>query len=173
MGTPPSSARPAKFEQVVVAVDPPAGAGGVCGIVVAARLGTRGFVLEDASIAGASPAGWARRVAETAGRHRAARIVVETNQGGDMVRSVLAMETPPCPIREVRAHLGKRARAEPVAALYEKGRIAHCGTFNALEEEMMALGSEEEARLDRMDALVWALTDLLLTKRPMPGMFAA
>jgi phage terminase large subunit-like protein len=164
--------RPAKFDRVIVAVDPPASMGGVCGIVAAARLGERGFVLEDASIAGASPAGWARRVAETARRHRASRIVVETNQGGDMVSAVLAVEAPPCPVGTVHAHLTKRARAEPIAALYEKGRIAHCSAFNALEEEMMALGSEEEARLDRVDALVWALTDLLLAKRSRPGIIS-
>ncbi|HEV7691897.1 MAG TPA: terminase family protein [Hyphomonadaceae bacterium] len=173
-------ARPARLERVAVAVDPPAGMGGVCGIVAAGRVGEQGFVLEDASIAGASPAGWARRVAETAARHGAARIVVETNQGGDMVRAVLAGEDMKARIEEVYAKLGKRARAEPIAALYEKGRIVHCGAFKALEEEMMALGGEggrvagerfANPRFDRVDALVWALSDLLGRKRPMPGIF--
>jgi len=67
----------------------------------------------------------------------------------------------------VHAHHGKRARAEPIAALYEQGRVTHCGAFPALEEELMALGSSEtETLLDRADALVWALTALMTNARP-------
>ncbi|MBE7219003.1 MAG: DNA-packaging protein, partial [Caulobacteraceae bacterium] len=87
--------------------------------------------------------------------------------GGDMVRHVLAVAEPPCPVVLVRATRAKRARAEPVAALYEQGRITHCGVFARLEEELLALGSADlKSSPDRADALVWALTDLLLDHRP-------
>ena len=102
------------------------------------------------------------RVAEAAREFGAVEIVVEANQGGDMVRAVLAQANAPCAVRLVHASRGKRARAEPIAALYEQGRVTHCGAFAALEEELLALGvSESEGLLDRADALVWALTALM------------
>ncbi|MDZ4690531.1 DNA-packaging protein [Terricaulis sp.] len=150
-------------ERVVVGVDPPAGAGGAaCGIVVAGRVGRQAFVLADRSALGLSPLGWAMRVAETAAEFGAAEIIAEANQGGDMVRATLAQAGAPCAVRLVHASRGKRARAEPIAALYEQGRVSHCGAFVALEEELLALGvSENEGLLDRADALVWALTALM------------
>ncbi|MBX3431114.1 MAG: DNA-packaging protein [Hyphomonadaceae bacterium] len=154
---------PVRCERVVVGVDPPAGAGGAaCGIVVAGRVGRQAFVLADRSALGLSPLGWAMRVAEAAAEFGAAEIVAEANQGGDMVRAVLAQANAPCAVRLVHASRGKRARAEPIAALYEQGRVTHCGAFAALEEELLALGvSESEGLLDRADALVWALTALM------------
>ena len=86
-----------------------------------------------------------------------------------LVRSVLAQADPPCRVKLVRASIGKRARAEPVAALYEQGRVLHCGAFAALEEELMALGSGDlEHSPDRADALVWAVSELMLgeVRRP-------
>ncbi|MGH6950894.1 MAG: DNA-packaging protein, partial [Vitreimonas sp.] len=165
---------PRHFERIVVGVDPPAGRfGSACGIVVAARSGDSGYVLEDCTAAGLSPLGWASRAVEAARRHGAACIVAEANQGGDMVRAVLAQAAPPCPVKLVHASEGKRARAEPIALLYEQGRILHCGALAALEEEMMALGGEASAEAsaqasDRADALVWALSDLMLTARLEP-----
>ncbi len=108
-------------------------------------------------------------------KHGAAKIVAEANQGGDMVRSMLAVAGATCRIELVHAQHAKRARAEPVAALYEQGRVTHCGAFPQLEEEMLALGGAEESsgeagsrgRLDRADALVWALTALLVVKPPL------
>ncbi len=157
-------ARPPEFDRVVVAVDPPATAtGDACGVVVAGRLGERGFVLADRTARGLSPGGWAGVAVKAAREFGAAAIVVETNQGGDMARSVLANADPPCAIRPVHARFSKRARAEPVAALYEQGRVVHCGAFPALEEELMSFGAEGPRHSpDRADALVWALTDLLL-----------
>lgn len=150
-------------ERVVVGVDPPAGAGGAaCGIVVAGRVGRQAFVLADRSALGLSPLGWAMRVAEAAAEFGASEIVAEANQGGDMVRATLAQAGAPCAVRLVHASRGKRARAEPIAALYEQGRVIHCGAFVQLEEELLALGvSESEGLLDRADALVWALTALM------------
>jgi phage terminase large subunit-like protein len=156
-------ARPAKCVRVVVGVDPPAGAGGAaCGIVVAGRVGRHAYVLADRSALGLSPLGWATRVCEAAAEFGAVEIVAEANQGGDMVRATLAQAGAPCAVRLVHASRGKRARAEPIAALYEQGRVTHCGAFVQLEEELLALGvSESEGLLDRADALVWALTALM------------
>lgn len=155
--------RPERFDKAVVAVDPPAGGpdGSACGIVAAARAGDVAYVLDDLTVVGASPDAWARRVVEAARRFDAAAIVAEVNQGGDMVEAVLKTADPPCPVRRVRAASGKRVRAEPVAALYEQGRVVHLRELPALEEELLALG-EDEGRDDRADALVWALTALML-----------
>jgi phage terminase large subunit-like protein len=157
-------ARPPRLDRIVVAVDPPVTqSGDACGIVVAGRLDRTAFVLADRSAKGLSPIGWARKVAEAVADFDASYVVAEVNQGGDMVRTTLAAAECSAPIRTVRARVGKRARAEPVAALYEQGRVIHCGVFPALEEEMMGLGSDGlNHSPDRADALVWALTDLLL-----------
>ena len=166
---------PGGFDRVVVGVDPPAGTGGAaCGIVVAARAGRQAFVLADRSAHGLSPLGWATCVADAALEFGAHEIIAEANQGGDMVRATLAQAGAPCAVRLVRASRGKRARAEPIAALYEQGRVTHCGapghSFGALEEELLALGvSESEGLLDRADALVWALTALMTGPPPPEG----
>ena len=158
--------------RVVVAVDPPASAGGdACGIV-AVGLGVDrvGYVLEDASVGGLSPEGWARAVADCAARWGADRVVAEKNQGGDMVGSVLKAADAVLPLTLVHASRGKAARAEPVAALYERGRVKHLGAFPALEDELCGLvaggGYEGPSRSpDRADALVWAVAELMLRPR--------
>ena len=167
--------RPAKFERTVVAVDPPASAhGDACGIVVAGRKDKVGYVLADRSARGLSPAGWAQRVVETAVAFGADLVLAEANQGGEMVRTLLAQADCEVQIKLVHASRSKKARAEPVAALYEQGRVVHCGAFPALEEEMMALGSEAAGAKspDRADALVWALTHLLLAGKSLPRLRA-
>ncbi|CAN5444088.1 terminase family protein [soil metagenome] len=158
--------------RIVVGVDPPAGIGGdACGIV-AVGMGSdgRGYVIEDASVRGASPEGWARAVARCAGRTGADRVVAEANNGGAMVRSVLMAADAGLPVRLVHASHGKSARAEPVAALYEGGRVLHAGAFAELEDEMCGLiaggGYEGPGRSPaRADALVWALSELMLSRR--------
>jgi phage terminase large subunit-like protein len=122
-------------------------------LVVAGRLEDRGYVLADLTLSGASPLGWAGRAAQAARDFGAAYLVAEANQGGDMVRTVLAMAGCDVPVRLVHARLGKRARAEPVAALYEQGRVTHCGAFPALEEELLALGTEDLPRPGRRAGL--------------------
>lgn len=162
-------ARPERLDRIVVAVDPPASAGGdACGIVAAGRRDGRGYVLADWSMRGLSPDGWARRVAEAVKDFGATAVVAEANQGGEMVRTILAQAGCEAAIKLVHASRGKAARAEPVAALYEQGRITHCGAFPALEEELMALGGEGGPSPDRADALVWALSHLLLDGRAGP-----
>lgn len=158
--------RPERLERILVAVDPPATAhGDACGIVVVGRSGERGFVLADRSARDLSPLGWARRAVEAARDFAAVEIVAEANQGGEMVRTVLRQAGGETPIRLVHASRSKRARAEPVAALYEQGRVVHCGVFAELEEELMALGSEETKHSpDRADALVWGLSTLMLRR---------
>jgi phage terminase large subunit-like protein len=162
-------ARPAELETLVVAVDPPASAGGdACGIVAVGKRGGRAYVLADRSVSGLSPHGWAVRVAETVTEFEADVVVAEVNQGGEMVRTLLAQAGCAAPIRMVHARKGKAARAEPVAALYEQGRVVHCGAFPALEEQLMGLGGEGGPSPDRADALVWAVTHLLVDGKPGP-----
>lgn len=158
------------FDRIVVAVDPPASTGpnaDACGIVAAAARGEglarEAVVLADASVQGAAPHVWAARAAELARAIGAHAIVAEANNGGDMVRAVLKAAAPDFYVRLVRASEGKRARAEPIAALYAQGRVKHATVFAALEDEMCAFGAEGFCESpDRLDALVWALTDLLL-----------
>jgi phage terminase large subunit-like protein len=155
-----------RYDRIVVAVDPPAGAG-VCGIVAAGAAGEgaarRATVLADASVSSAPPQVWAARAAELARSLGANAIVAEANNGGEMVRTVLRMAAPDVLVRLVRASVGKRARAEPIAALYAQGRVRHAAAFPDLEDEMCSFGVEGfTSSPDRLDALVWALTDLLL-----------
>ena len=161
--------------RVVIGVDPPASAAGdACGIVVCA-LSEDGLarVLADCSVEKASPEKWARAVAKAAEAWSADRVVAEANQGGAMVASVLRAAELNLPLKLVHASKGKSARAEPVAALYEAGRVRHCGLFPALEDELCGLmaggGYEGPGRSpDRADAAVWALTELLLGRRGVP-----
>jgi phage terminase large subunit-like protein len=163
-----------EMDRIVVAVDPPVtghARSDACGIVVAGvRMGGdptdwRAYVLEDASVAGASPLEWAERVVAARDRHGADRIVAETNQGGDLVEAVLRQVDPFVPYRKVTAKRGKALRAEPVAALYEQGRVKHLRGLSRLEDQMCRMTAQGFAGAgspDRLDALVWALTDLMI-----------
>ncbi len=156
------------LRRIVVAVDPPASAGAnaCCGIVVAGLDATgRGVVLADCSAPAASPAAWAGAVVRAYRRFDADRIVAEINQGGDMVSAMLRSVDAALPVTTVRATRGKYLRAEPVAALYEQGRVIHAGRFSELEDQMCDFGPEglsSGRSPDRLDALVWALTALML-----------
>ena len=154
-------------ERIVVAVDPPAGdgSGDACGIIVAGAAGAgrtaRAVILADCSLR-AGPEAWAARVAQAFEDYDADSVVAEANQGGDMVRAVLQAAARDLPVRLVRASRAKRARAEPAAALYAAGRVAHAGRFAALEDQMCAFGAPgPRASPDRVDALVWALAALM------------
>jgi phage terminase large subunit-like protein len=158
--------------RMVVAVDPPASVGGdACGIVAVA-LGDDGFayLVDDASVVGATPERWARAVADCAARNGADKVVAEANNGGKMVETVLRGAAINMAVKLVHATHGKVARAEPVAALYESGRMFHAGSFPTLEDELCGLvvggtyvGPGRSP--DRADALVWAATELMLGKR--------
>ncbi|WP_028914065.1 DNA-packaging protein [Pseudorhodobacter ferrugineus] len=162
------------LSRIVVAVDPPVtGHAGSdeCGILVVGAVTDgppqtwRAYVLEDASVKSASPDAWARAVIAAANRHQADRVVAEVNQGGDMVESIIRQIDPLVAYRAVRATRGKTVRAEPVAALYEQGRVLHLPNLGKLEDQMCLMtgtGFQGKGSPDRVDALVWALTDLIL-----------
>ena len=164
-------AAPEGLERVVVAVDPPAGAGvdgSACGIVAAGLKDKVVFVLRDASVRGLRPLEWAERAVAVARSVGAGVIAAEANQGGEMVRQVLeqagARET--CRVKLVHARASKFDRAQPVSAGYETGRVRHVGVLRDLEDEMCAFGADAEAGAervrspDRLDALVWAVMEL-------------
>ncbi|MEE4212601.1 MAG: terminase family protein [Parvularcula sp.] len=168
---------PSRFDRVVVAVDPPVTShedSDACGIVVAASAkGEEGrqvaWILKDATVRGLTPAGWATRIAALYDHYQADRVVAEVNQGGDLVSEVLRAAAPGLPLRAVRASRGKVARAEPVAALYEQGRVRHARPFPELEDQMTRFtGLPGEGSPDRLDAMVWAVTDLLLGSHAQP-----
>ncbi|MDR3497755.1 MAG: terminase family protein [Parvibaculum sp.] len=152
--------------RIVVAVDPPATSGAnadECGIVVAGvDAEGRGFVLDDRSMGGLTPLAWANRAAKAFRDHEADRIVAEVNQGGEMVAAIMRQVMPAAPLKLVRATRGKQARAEPVAALYERGLVSHLGSLAKLEDQMCDFVPGMTRSPDRVDALVWALTDLML-----------
>jgi phage terminase large subunit-like protein len=162
------------MDRIVVAVDPPASSGksaDECGIVVAGVVQDgaphewQAYVLADLSLGSAAPNAWAAKVAEAYEAFGADRVVAEINQGGEMVEAVLRQHAPMIPFRAVHATRGKSKRAEPVAALYEQGRVRHRGLFKELEDQMSQVtagGYLGPKSPDRVDALVWALTDLMI-----------
>jgi predicted phage terminase large subunit-like protein len=168
-----TSGGPPPLVRTVVAVDPAVTAhdgSDETGIVVAGvtSLGRDGefWVLEDGS-GRYSPDDWARRAITLWRSHAADALVCEVNQGGDMVRATLGTVDPNVPVRSVRATKGKRLRAEPIAALYEQGRVRHAKPLQALEDQMVGFtGDPSEGSPDRLDALVWALTELAFGGRP-------
>ena len=172
-----SAARDGKYilspSRVVVGVDPPASVSGACGIV-ACGLGADGigYVLDDRSVEGLSPEGWARAVVRAAADWGAERVVVETNQGGEMVESLLRTVDCALPVRPVRARFGKGRRAEPVSALFEAGKAKFAGAFPELEDQLCGMtvaGYEGPGRSpDRADAMVWAMAELLLGEATGP-----
>jgi phage terminase large subunit-like protein len=151
------------LKRVVVAVDPSGSKNDSIGIVVAGELFTGDFVvLADRTCSG-SPAVWGRAVVDAYEDFGADRVVAEVNYGGAMVEAVLRSVDPNVSYKEVRATRGKAVRAEPMASLYEQGRVYHMRGMTALEEQMLLMtndGFQGEGSPDRVDALVWALTDL-------------
>ena len=162
---------PRNFRKVVVGLDPTTTAeGDSCGIVVVGLAEGKAWVLADESVSGKRPRDWAHAVARTVARHEADWVIAETNQGGQMVEDLLKVAKCGARIRPVFATRSKRARAEPVALLYDQGRVIHCGYFARLEDELMGLGlGTGEASPDRADALIWAVSHLLLNTRDSPS----
>ena len=161
--------------RIVVAVDPPGSAregSDACGLVAAGKAADDTlYVLADDSAAGLSPQGWASRAIALWRRLSADVLVAEANYGGDMVRAVIRAADPAVPVTTVHATRGKYVRAEPVAQLYEQGRVRHVGAFAALEDEMCDFGLDglsSGRSPDRLDALVWALTALTYGMRAEP-----
>lgn len=165
-----------EMRRVVVAIDPSgtngSDDGDSIGIVVAGiGIDGRGYVIEDCSCS-LSPDGWARRAINAYYQHKADRIVAEVNYGGAMVESIIRSVDRSVSYKSVTASRGKILRAEPISALYEQGRISHCTGLEALEDQMMMMtsgGYAGEKSPDRVDALVWALTELMMTHQPPPA----
>ncbi|MFN3294013.1 MAG: DNA-packaging protein [Gemmobacter sp.] len=169
-----------RLDRIVVAVDPPVTghtSSDECGIVVAG-VSMKGppqdwivTVLEDATVAGCSPQGWAEAAVAAFRRHEADRIVAEVNQGGDMVTGLIRSIDGAAPLKAVRASKGKSVRAEPVAALYEQGRVKHLPGMVGLEEQMCRMtlrGYVGKGSPDRVDALVWAISELVVDPSAKP-----
>ena len=160
-----TSIKPHKFKRIVIGLDPSgSSAGGSAQGIVAAGLGVDGlyYVLEDASCA-LTPDRWAQRVLALFERLEADKIVLERNFGGDLGLAVLQQARRGLPVKMVTASRGKHVRAEPVGLLYEQGRVKHLGAFPELEDQlcmMRADGFAGAGSPDRLDALVWALTEL-------------
>lgn len=166
---------PEALARIVVAVDPPASSragADACGIVAAGLSGSgHAYVLADATLSRAPPQAWASAALALYHRLEADALVVEVNQGGEMVGEVLRGIDLAVPVVAVRATRGKYLRAEPVSLLYAQGRVHHVGALPALEDEMCDIGPDglsTKASPDRLDALVWALTHLMLGPRPEP-----
>lgn len=165
-----------QMTRVVVAIDP-SGTDGQdengdeIGIVVAGRgVDGRGYVLADRTCR-LSPDGWARRAVTAYHEFEADRIVAERNFGGAMVQSVVRQADRSVPFKEVVASRGKAVRAEPVAALFEQGRVSIVGSQPELEDQLVLMtpsGYLGEGSPDRMDAMVWALTEVMLGHVPVP-----
>lgn len=157
-----------EMRRIVVAIDPAATSGedaDETGIIVAG-LGQdgRGYVLEDRS-GRYTPTEWAREAVAAYRKHKADRIIAETNNGGEMVENTVRVIDPSVSYRSVHAARGKIARAEPVSALYEQNRVFHVGAFPALEDQMCEFspgGMAGGGSPDHLDALVWALTELMV-----------
>ena len=166
---------PPQLRRIVVAVDP-SGAKSASdenadsiGVVIAGvGYDGRGYVLGDWTCK-LSPAGWGRRAVEAYHKFKADRIIGERNFGGAMVQHVITTADRNVSYKEVVASRGKAIRAEPIASFYEQGRISHVGPFNDLEDQLCAMtnnGYLGDGSPDRLDALVWALTDLMLSDGP-------
>lgn len=165
-----------ELQRIVVALDPPVtstASSDACGIVVAGRgPDGRAYVLADRTLQGREASAWARAAIAAYRDFDANCLVAEVNQGGDLVAGVLKQIDAGVPITNVRATCGKYLRAEPVAALYAEGRVSHVGTFAPLEDQMLTFGVgglKGGKSPDRLDALVWALTALMLEAPAVPS----
>jgi len=151
--------------RVIVAVDPAVTSGAESDetgiVVVGIGADGHGYVLADRSCR-MSPDGWARRAAQAYHEYEADRLIVEDNQGGEMVAFLLGTVDATVPIKRIRASRGKRLRAEPVAALYEQGRVHHVGVYPDLEDQMASFTGDGGEHDDRVDAMVHALTEVML-----------
>lgn len=157
------------LEQIVVGVDPAVTANASSdetGIITAGRAGDQVYIIADHSLR-ETPDAWARRIVQQYHASSANYIIVETNNGGDLIKQVIRTVDPQVPIRTVTANRGKYIRAEPVAALYEQGKVHHVGVHAVLEEQISTWVPGDPKSPDRLDALVYAVT-ALTTRVPAP-----
>jgi phage terminase large subunit-like protein len=160
------------LDRILVALDPPATSGETAdryGLIVVGRSGAgreaQAFVLRDASLARAAPKIWAERAVALYHSYEADGILAESNQGGEMIEAVIHQIDPDVPVMRRHAKRSKRGRAAPVGLLYARGRVHHVGVMDALEDELCAFGGpHQKGSPDRMDALVWGVSELLLAQ---------
>lgn len=160
------------LDRILVALDPPATSGETadrCGLVVVGRTGegsdAQAYVLRDASLPRAAPKVWAERAVALYHSYEADGILAESNQGGEMIEAVIHQIDPDVPVMRRHAKRSKRGRAAPVGLLYAGGRVHHVGVMKALEDELCAFGGpHQKGSPDRMDALVWGVSELLLAQ---------
>lgn len=164
-----------ELRRIVIAIDPPATStkgADACGIVAAGLdANDIAYVLKDKTLAEVSPMAWAKQAIALFHRLQADSLIAEVNQGGEMVTTILQEVDPSIPVKAVRANRGKWLRAEPVSALYEQGRVRHVGNLPDLEDEMCDFGLDglsSGKSPDRLDAMVWALTNLCLQGQANP-----
>ena len=154
-----------EFDEIIVSVDPAVtskASSDACGIIVLGRAGDEAFVLGDATVQGATPADWARCVADLAESYNADCVLAESNQGGELVREVLKQAGCGRAVQLTHAHLSKKVRAGPVAQLYQAGRVHHAGHFRELEDELCAFTGKVGSSPNRLDALVHGVSHLLI-----------
>lgn len=158
------------LDRTIVAIDPPVTSGArsdQCGLIVAGVQGrgntARAYILHDGTVQGLSPTDWAKTAISLYKGWGADFLLAEVNQGGDLVKTILHTINPYVPVKTVFAKKSKTGRAEPVALLYEQGRVLHAGRFDALEAELRLMGTAAAGAKspDRADALVWAVTHLM------------
>ncbi len=165
---------PENLERIIIAVDPPVSVGKKadrCGIIVAGSFesGTKAVVLADISTQGQNPNDWSQTIARAYEDFGADCIIAEANQGGEMVREIIKLAAKNAPVKLLHASKSKRLRAEPIALLYSQGRVAHKAHFRELEDEMCSFGAKGFSKSpDRMDALVWAISQLVLQDSARP-----
>jgi len=158
------------LDRTLVALDPPATSGKTadrCGLIVVGRRGegrdAKAYVLRDATLSRAAPAVWAERAVALYHRYEADGILAEGNQGGEMIETIIHQIDPDVPVFRRHASRSKRGRASPVGMLYSRGRVLHVGVMKELEDELCAFGGPHQTGSpDRMDALVWGVSELLL-----------
>lgn len=166
---------PEEYARVVIAVDPSAtSTGDEAGIIAAGKTSKtsakgedEGWLIEDSSVQ-ASPDGWAKAAVTAYYKYKANVIVAEQNNGGEMVKLTIQTVDKDVPVKLVHASRGKQTRAEPVAAIYEQGRVHHLGSFTQLEDEQ-CLWEPGDDSPNRMDAAVWAFTELLVGEQAQSG----
>ena len=156
-----------ELKRIVVAIDPPVGSGptaDACGICVAGcdKQG-HAYILEDATVQGLTPAQWSQKAVQVYHRYKADRLVAEVNQGGELVKEIILRDDPNIAYKSVRALRGKLVRAEPIAAFYERGLVHHVGVHKELEQQLCQYEGCGTSSPDRLDALVWALTELMMS----------
>lgn len=164
------------LQRIIIAIDPAVSHGvksDETGIIAAGlNAEGRGVVLEDLSLRGPAHL-WIGKVIEAYHRLKADRIVAEVNMGGDLVEQLLRSHDPTLSYKPVRATRGKILRAEPIASLYERGKVWHADHFPELEDQLCSYSSGMTSPSpDRLDALVWALTELMLSRSPTPKIWA-